>query len=409
MNDQDNLDQELSRALRQQADGIGGSPIGFEQVKGTARGIRRRRALAASAAVAAAFAIVVPTVLAGDLLGGDSGSDDLPPATQSASVTPTEKPTDLNARDLETGDTPSLVWIANRVLHDGDREVPLDATYDSVVKIGDRYVVTGSDDQGDRSAVVLDENGVLESRNTLSGGARPNADGTIVAWTSGQGEPMVLQPGLDEPLQLAAYTDGNLSNHNVVGVRGDDCTTDAETTEGGGCTVFFTADDAEGLRSTYVSSSHGFADVAAAGQAITTIAEDGLRTTIVEVRDDGTCSDLTDQEGALLWNTCAYRGMAFSPDGTKLLAHDGYGDGFGDGRLAVLDAADGEPLLDLLNTEATQAAIFDQVWEDDSHVLAVVFQDQAWSVVRFGVDGSREYAVAPQPGDDMERPFVLAR
>ena len=40
-------------------------------------------------------------------------------------------------------------------------------------------------------------------------------------------------------------------------------------------------------------------------------------------------------------------------------------------------------------------------------MLTVTYQDGEWAVVRVGLDGSMEYAVAPVSGSDMERPFFL--
>ena len=45
------------------------------------------------------------------------------------------------------------------------------------------------------------------------------------------------------------------------------------------------------------------------------------------------------------------------------------------------------------------------VWEDETHVLFTLFQDGKWSIVRMDVDGAMEFAVAPQPGDEMEVPW----
>jgi len=413
MNGQDNIDRELGRALHRQADGIGGAPISIEAVKGTARGIRRRRALAATAAVAAAVAIIVPTAIAGTDLLRDSGGKELPPASQSptAADDPTGDVTardDLDVRNLETGDAPDLVWIGQGVLHDRDREIPLKGAYDAVAPLGDRYVVTAND-EGDQKLVVLDENGAELATYPLSGGLASNAGHTIVAWMGTDNTPRVLQEGLDEPLQMAAF-DGTFSYSQVVGLVGNDCTTDPETTVGGGCTVEFTADDDQGVRSSYASSSHGFADRSAPeGHAVTAVSPTGGAIEITEVRDDGTCSVARAGSGDEMWTTCDYRGIAYSPDGSKLLAHDDYGDGFGDTQVTVLDANAGDPLVDLKSTEDSQAFVFDQVWEDEEHLLAVVYQQGEWSVVRFGLDGSREYAVEPVSAPDDQRPFFLER
>jgi len=41
-------------------------------------------------------------------------------------------------------------------------------------------------------------------------------------------------------------------------------------------------------------------------------------------------------------------------------------------------------------------------------VLAAVFQDGKWSIVRFASDGSMEDAVPPVAGEDVENPYILA-
>jgi hypothetical protein len=92
------------------------------------------------------------------------------------------------------------------------------------------------------------------------------------------------------------------------------------------------------------------------------------------------------------------------PDGVGILAGPAYADGFGDGSIAFL-GGDGAVLQAWSGGGAT--LVSRPVWEDAHHALAVVFQNDAWSVVRFGDDGSMEYAVPAQPGSDADNPFVL--
>jgi hypothetical protein len=108
-----------------------------------------------------------------------------------------------------------------------------------------------------------------------------------------------------------------------------------------------------------------------------------------------------------LWETCDNRLLDFSPSGTHLLGVGSVGDGFGDGQVSILDAADGTVLVDLRSDEEHQTSVVQMAWEDDSHVLMVTYADGAWAIVRLGLDGSMEYAVPPREGDQFERPFFL--
>ena len=56
---------------------------------------------------------------------------------------------------------------------------------------------------------------------------------------------------------------------------------------------------------------------------------------------------------------------------------------------------------------ARQATVQTFVWEDDTHLLATVYQQGEWSVVRFGLDGSMEVAVPGVAGDIAFSPIVL--
>ena len=57
---------------------------------------------------------------------------------------------------------------------------------------------------------------------------------------------------------------------------------------------------------------------------------------------------------------------------------------------------------------AGRAALLHTIWEDEDHVLAMVFQDDAWAILRLDVtDGSVELAVAPVPDQGGRTPFVL--
>ena len=82
------LDDQLNRTLREHADGVHGAPLAFDDVRGRATSIRRRRRLASGLGVAAAIAVIVPTAMF-----ATKGNDSSPqPATALPTVTDTNTP-----------------------------------------------------------------------------------------------------------------------------------------------------------------------------------------------------------------------------------------------------------------------------------------------------------------------------
>jgi hypothetical protein len=218
---------------------------------------------------------------------------------------------------------------------------------------------------------------------------------------------MFIQDGEDEAHELAAAKSGSAGD--TVAVTGTDCMHDAETVEGAGCSVYFTLTDTEGPTA-YVSSNHGFAEQA--DEHIHGL-QDVLPTTQTlagwtQVKPDlTTCSLVVNANDT--WNTCAYLPLSFSPDGKLLLATGSHGyEGLGTGQLSILDARTGKAKLTLQNDEKAQATIVDMQWEDDHHVLAVIFQQGKWSILRVGTDGSAEMAADPISGGDTDIRYRLA-
>jgi hypothetical protein len=109
------------------------------------------------------------------------------------------------------------------------------------------------------------------------------------------------------------------------------------------------------------------------------------------------------------WETCDNQLADISPDNQHVLGTPAYADGFGPQVLDVLGTADGSVARTFAAArDGSSATYFDEVWEDTEHVLVVTYQDGEWAVVRLGVDGSMEYAVAPRAGSmDIRSPFQL--
>jgi len=113
--------------------------------------------------------------------------------------------------------------------------------------------------------------------------------------------------------------------------------------------------------------------------------------------------------------TCELSLKAFSPDGSHILAGAAYEDGYASRQLSVTsrDGAGSETavVLEYLQHGEQDASFMYAVWEDDSHLLAVMTTpipgtaDKTWSLVRLGLDGSAENAAAPERGDEFGFPF----
>lgn len=408
----DNLQDELGRTLRRQADGVTGAPVSLDAVRGTAGRIRnRRRAMAAGAVLAVGAAIVAPTALMGGF-GEDRGT---PPVVTDPTPNPmpsqdAEVPAGLMVDGLAPGDTPKVAWLEGQVLHLPEgRDVRLETAYDQIADLGGRWLAY------DRTAGQVSELDTMQFEAVRSW----PATGEFVigehgaAWLSDGGGVTVLPSGALDVVELGGFGAGA----ELVAITGD-CGSDAETTVGGGCRVFANTEDAGG--SSFLSMDTHSTDAAPASSAITDGKDvfplpggDLLMAGVTEVKaDTSTCSAVTrpgpsGETDRAAWTTCLLRPVTFSPDGKTLLALDTIGSGSGEGLLAFLDADKGTLLLERSNRES-HAFYTHAVWEDETHVLATVFQEGGWAIVRIGTDGSMELASEVRPGEDLAPPFVLS-
>lgn len=412
----DNLQDELGRSLRQQADGISGAPISFDAVRGTAGRIRnRRRALAAGAVLAVGAAIVAPTAIMGGF-GEDRGN---PPVVTDPTPNPSgdataKTPEGLTIKGLERGDDPRVAWTEGRILHlpDGST-VDLGRELGQLAVLDGLVVGTGSGPDGADAVVLvvrIDTGEVLHEEASHHTKLVMNGARTAVAWMAQDGTPRVWQEGAAVPLDYVATGSG--SNHQAVALTGERCDADAETVEGAGCSVLFTQDDPQtSERTTWSAPTHGNVDLWGGPFEWLIDASGGPDTVyagFTEVGDGHTCSGVSGpHDASITWQGCDHQLAQFSPDDSLLLAHESYYDGLGPGTITILDAKTQDVLVERDNHDS-QAFISGVVWEDESHVLARVFQKGEWAVVRVGTDGSMELASEVRPGNEFEPPFVVS-
>jgi WD40 repeat protein len=397
-------DDDLTRSLEQEAAQFarrGGTALDISQVLDRAGEIRRGRRMRATMVMAACvLAIAVPTVLVA--ANRDTTHEPTPAPAPRVDTSP------LTLGDLPQGPAPRGGYATAHEWHPSSGHAERFASQGpatGVARVGSGYVVALSDDRGNPAAEVVAPRtgsvpGTARTIYGLSGGIAVSEGGHVAAFVKPDGTPVVVQDDGRTTYTMPKIPRG--SGFGAVAVTGEDC---KETASNPGCTVWV---NSSGRRpDAWVSTSHGFADRASSRlQRVADVVAGHVVAGITKVTDEGSCSEVeaTDSE-APLWTTCEHRLLSFSPDGSRLLASAAYADGLGDTELTVLDSATGTPLLDLRTTD--QAAITQMAWEDDSHVLATIFEQNRWAVLRIGLDGKREYAVPPVAGDDSSLRLVL--
>lgn len=402
MNHQDELARALGRELHDRVDGLHGTPISLQDVKGTASAIRRRRTIGTVAGSAAAVALVVPTLM---FAGGTfTDSAPRPGPAESPSVTEAPRPSGpvVLAADAPQGADPAIAYLDGRTLVDGDRRIELGATYHAVARAGDEYVLARQGDPGTFIDVVDASGAVLESSETTQA-VVGSPDGTAAAWATPAGDVLVRTAGrtsslgsVDGPVDVMALVDG----------------------------VAYVNHQAEQSRPETVTASGDGRSLADRFDAVRTVSADGAIAGFSAGQDTDVmtppCSTVVDASGEVRFETCElafeYAGAGFSPDGSMVVGFHADADGVGPRSITVLDATDGDELLAVEVEDArgrTAGSIVDTAWEDEEHVLVKVegvggLGLPPYDLFRVGLDGSVERVLEKgyDPGT-MVQPWIL--
>lgn len=423
------FERRLEVGLLEEADrfeDLGGRELRLDEVLQRAGGIRRkRRTTTALVAAAAVVALVAP---AGVLLGdrdsaGGPGPASHPTAPVSVDSTPTPAPSptpsptpgtnpDVVHRvsiaglsGTQAGAPPAQGYVSAGVWHapDGSTwQAPGDpAKLLAIAPVGTSFLLATTDGTGRPAVELVGRDGYLvKSWPTDGGSGFVRSPGGQVAFVEPDGTPVVVDADGRGWLRFPDRVPRG-SAFTATALLGGACTASDP------CTVVV---DSRGRHpEPWLVSSAG--TVEPAGPRLVSVADaapDGRLAGVTSIDEalPGTCSEVQDIRHDKLWSTCANRFVAFSPSGTKLLASGSYADGFGDTELAVQDARAGSPIVRYRTADG--AAITTMQWEDDAHVLAVVFEKGRWAVLRLGLDGHVEVAVPPVPGgSDLAAPFEL--
>jgi len=391
MNTQDELERMLTHELHGRADGLGGAGFGFADVKGRAGRIRRNRRLAAGAGVAAAMAIVIPTVVsAGGLLSGDGRQVD--PAVPSPAPVEVARTT-LTLDGLPRGEEPRVEYFTpDGVVLPGEglRELPYN--YNALVPSpadGGWLAWEGAS---------LDVRYLSESFEQQGGSATNNSfvsnpDRSLVAWVMPEaGAQTLYLHSTTDPSVDRSWDFGGVSTIDPVDFVSDESL------------LFSAHDDRTGEVEAGIAGADGkvrlLPDVV---KPVSASPVTGLVAAQTKSNKDASgCFGVLDPASSTtrpVWSTCDYSLGAFSPDGEYLLASSAYGDGYGITSVSVLDADTGDLVATFTQASDTQVNLMTVVWESADTFVAVGLEGTVVEGLRFGVDGTLEQVTETYDGE----------
>ena len=309
----------------------------------------------------------------------------------------------LDVADLEQGAPPAIAWAERRagrtVIHgtDGTR-TPVPNRLNEFAPMGSGHVIQTIGRRVTTRWVGAD--GSPGRRTWRTGyGLAVSPRGHVVAFAGRAGRTWTIDQDGDRVFRFNRPPVTGTAH--AAAVTGENCK-EGEGSPGTGCSIAV-----NGPHRAFYTSSHGIVDTVP-HLVRTTTGRGRWLGGITSVDDFGTCNAML-RSWRVKWRTCDNQLSDISPDNRHVLGTPAYGDGFGPRDLDVLTTADGSVVHSFRSSrDGRSATYFDEVWEDAEHVLVVTFQEDEWAVVRLGVDGSMEYAVAPRRGSmDTWSPFQL--
>jgi hypothetical protein len=324
------------------------------------------------------------------------------PATSAAASSGPAPATVLDVRGLEQGDPPAVRWSERRsgrtVIHGtGGSTTPAPNRLDQFAPMGSGYVIQTAG-AGGSTTRWLGADGTSGERSWKTGyGLAVSAQGKAVAFSGKGGRVWSIDEFGDRVLRFDRVP--ITGRGRAVALFGEDC---KESSTSNGCAVYV-----NGAKDAYYTSSHGIVD-RVPRLRLTSTGRGRWVGGITSLSDTGSCSAML-RSWKVAWRTCDNQLSDISPDDRHVLGTPAYADGFGPNSLDLLSTADGSVVRSFTSARnGRSATYFDEVWEDAEHVLVVTYQADRWAVVRLGVDGSMEYAVAPRRGTmDVRAPFQL--
>jgi hypothetical protein len=392
MNEQDAREEaqdRLTRTLRDRAtDAPHGAPIGFDDVRSSARRIRRRQRVTTGLAAAAVLAIAVPvglTTLDTPRADGpvapasNAPSPSAPSSTDPApGPTPTQQgpfKTALTLDGAEAGAAPAVTFLRDRTVvtpEGGQQELP--AAYDTIAPYRGGWLAVERR-EGTPYVVQIDAQGSVVRAEPGGDSIAVSTDGLELSWVEGQTLFLDSTNGHSEaptslhlPVKQATPV-GFVSAGSVV-FRADGPKPKYSVTNFAEPPLMM---DVMGLRA--VNQTQGLLGVQTSYNL-----------------DNGTsCWKVaTNRPGDPEPKSCDWTIQAFSADGEHLVGYPSGTDGLGSGSVALLDSRTMDVVARFDRPGQGVTFVNDVVWEDDSHVVASLYEADAWHLVRLGLDGTIE-------------------
>lgn len=396
-------DQDITRALRQQADQIQGGPLTMADIKGKARSIQRRRTIATVAGAAAVVAVLAPV----GILAMNNGDNPTPPIATGPTTTAPSTPSgpaptytvDLTppAEGTTGGALGVPVWQQGDLIDAHGTSTTVGMPVRHFVQDANGQWAGMTVEEGRWSWTSFDTSGaVLASERSDNDRVAVTPDGQSFAWISkyapDEAAPKKWQLTLAGPhartwdlgLQdsSGAFVVGILPDFSVVYAAGDE-------------KVMIAHQDGELTRLPGAISARSVSTAT------------GLIAAQTSYNDDGTsCWAIMDASGDTKAETCDYTLDLFSADGSRVAGQDSGADGLA-GSLHQLDASTLEPLATF---KAPEGAGFwtDMAWSGDT-VLALIYDYRGaeWNITYLSTDGILLQRSAGKPGNEFDPPYLF--
>jgi hypothetical protein len=206
-------------------------------------------------------------------------------------------------------------------------------------------------------------------------------DHSIVGWVTPLGTPRVVEGGGSRTLTLPRVS----QPRQIAAIMGSKTCKEGATSNG--CSIIVNTS-----KGAWVSTSHGLVDKT----GLSRVAAASVDSLATGTRGTG-CNGVFKGLGIALWHSCHEKLFGFSVDGRRVVAT---------GDLALRFRAARSGKVPAAWSHDDQLKLGKPVWENSRHVLVVAHRGGRWSVLRFGLDGTVEYAVPPRRGGTVA-PFLL--